>query len=246
MSGKLQIGAQISAGGYAARGVHRACAYACSRPLASGLRLRLALRLSALCVTLCLSSGCWFTLGMWEWADQAPASRELGVKTNAQGEDLIVYHYNRSCPGFGPGYHGLVVPANWREQGRVAGQSNQQELGLKQPLGTRQINRAEWYGLRSRRHRLVRLRPQHVMGESPQPPGTSSYGVMHSRGPGQFLDIFYGYDPGSRRWIRLGELQVFPYHGGRHFFAAAMLPITLTVDIVLLAAWIGIQGSAHH
>lgn len=244
MSGKLQIDSQISVGGYAARGVHRAGACACSRPLASGLRL--ALRLSALCVTLCLSSGCWFTLGMWEWANQAPKSWALGVKTNAQGEDLIVYRYNRNCRGFGPGYHGLVVPANWREQESAAGQSNQQELRLKNPLATRQMNRAEWYKLGGRRHRLVRLRPQHVIGESPQPPGTSSYGVMHSRGPGQFLDIFYGYDPGSRRWIRLGELQVFPYHGGRHFFAAAMLPITLTVDIVLLAAWIGIEGSSHH
>ncbi len=127
MSGKLQIDSQFSLGGDAARDGRPAgaCAYY-SRPWASGLRLRLALRLSALCLTLCLSSGCWFTLGMWEWASQAPDSTALGVKTNAQGEDLIVYRYNRNCRGFGPCYHGLVVPADWREQERVAGQSNQQ------------------------------------------------------------------------------------------------------------------------
>ena len=43
----------------------------------NNLVFSLALRLSALCLTLCLSSGCWFTLGMWEWANQAPAPGHL-------------------------------------------------------------------------------------------------------------------------------------------------------------------------
>lgn len=204
------------------------------------MALRLALRAAMLAGVLLTTSGCFFTISLWEWANQAPESAPVGVVSDAQG-DQVIFRF-RHAHGVPNAHQAMHVPKGWQSQPSQPSPLDPRVIELTQRIAPHALTPQEnQQFLGTLPARIFRLSPRAVIGPAPPPAmaaGGTAYGFLRRYVHGQLVDEVYGYDPARGRWIRLGSVLAFSGSPGRVVVAILLTPFTLVLDIGGIIFWL--------
>jgi hypothetical protein len=187
---------------------------------------------------------------MWSWADR-PVQRSavLGVVGTPARSEQILFRLE-GAPGLHDGLYLFPVPTGWASRPTRPSVWGSDIQELDPPQG--ELFRASPAILDAPRRPLWTLDFTAVMAPPPGPrappggddaPGWTTaggpqYGVIFTPVEDAYFAEVFGYDPGRRRWIRIGEVPVdAPGPSGKRQTVAILLtPLTLCVDAALIAA----------